>query len=191
MRVTREQAAENRERIVEVAARLFRERGFDGIGVADLMKSAGLTHGGFYGHFSSKDDLAAEAVARALDKSVQRWERRAAEAPEDPFGAIAGAYLKPSHIDEPGTGCLISALGSDVARQDRPVRRAMTDGLRTMMARLSAWVPGRSKAAKRQTAIASFAALVGAVVMARGVDDRAFAEEILAAVAASMPRQGS
>src|SRR6185436_16195802 len=154
MKVSREQAAENRERIVEVAARLFRERGFDGIGVADLMKSAGLTHGGFYGHFSSKDDLAAEAVARALDKSVQRWERRAAEAPEDPFGAIAGAYLKPSHIDEPGTGCLISALGSDVARQDRPVRRAMTDGLRTMMARLSAWVPGRSKAAKRQTAIA-------------------------------------
>ncbi len=72
MRVTREQAAENRERIVEVAARLLRERGFDGIGVADLMKSAGLTHGGFYGHFSSKDDLAAEAVARALDKSVQR-----------------------------------------------------------------------------------------------------------------------
>ncbi len=71
------------------------------------------------------------------------------------------------------------------------MRRAMTDGLRTMMARLSAWVPGRSKAAKRQTAIASFAALVGAVVMARGVDDRAFAEEILAAVAASMPRQGS
>src|SRR3981081_147115 len=77
MKVSREQAAANRERIVEVAGKLFRERGFDGIGVADLMKAAGLTHGGFYGHFKSKDDLAAQACGRVLAHSSQRWVRRA------------------------------------------------------------------------------------------------------------------
>lgn len=189
MRVSREQAAENRARIVDTAAKLFRERGFDGIGVADLMRSAGLTHGGFYGHFSSKDDLAAVACARALDKSIEKWDRLAAESPEDPLAAIAKPYLSIAHLDKPGTGCLIAALGSDVARQEKPVRRAMTERLRTMMARLSMWVPGRSKPAKRQAALAAFAAMVGAVIMARAVDDPDFAEEILQAVAESLPRQ--
>ncbi len=189
MRVTREQAAENRERIVQVAAKLFRERGFDGIGVADLMKSAGLTHGGFYGHFGSKDDLVAEACGRALEKSVEKWDRLAAESPEDPLRAIAGSYLSQTHIDKPGSGCLLAALGPDVARQDRSVRRAMTDGLRTMMERLTAWVPGKSKVDKRRAAIASYAAMLGALVMARGVDDPELADEILRATLASLPRK--
>jgi len=73
MKVSREQAAENRERIVQVAAKLFRERGFDGVGVADLMKAAGLTHGGFYGHFASKEDLAGEACGRAINRPLQIW----------------------------------------------------------------------------------------------------------------------
>ncbi|HWA49860.1 MAG TPA: TetR/AcrR family transcriptional regulator [Dongiaceae bacterium] len=187
MRVTREQAAENRERIVQAAAKLFRERGFDGIGVADLMKSAGLTHGGFYGHFRSKDDLAAEACARALEKSVEKWDRLATESPGDPLGAIAGSYLSQTHIDKPGSGCLIAALGPDVARQGKSVRRTMTEGLRTMMERLTGWVPGKSKAERRRSAIASYAAMVGAMVMARGVDDPDLADEILRTVLASLP----
>ena len=92
MKVSREQAAQNRERIVETAAQLFRERGFEGIGIADLMKEAGLTHGGFYGHFSSKEDLIAEASARALMHSLARLSKVAARSPDDPLSAVAGAY---------------------------------------------------------------------------------------------------
>src|SRR5688572_31755633 len=114
MKVSREQAARNRERIVEAAAELFRERGFDGVGVADLMKEAGLTHGGFYGHFSSKDDLIAEASARALTGSLALWNKVAERAPADPVSAVASAYLTSRHRDNPGAGCLLAALGPDV-----------------------------------------------------------------------------
>src|SRR3954449_2014254 len=95
MRVSREHAAQNRERILDAAARLFRERGFEGIGVADLMKEAGLTHGGFYGHFSSKEDLIAEASARALTHSLELFSKVAGAA--DPLTAIATAYLTRGH----------------------------------------------------------------------------------------------
>ncbi len=88
MKVSREQAAQNRERILDAATRLFRERGFEGIGVADTMKAAGLTHGGFYGHFSSKEDLIAQACARAFSRSHQRWSRRAGSTPDDPLSSI-------------------------------------------------------------------------------------------------------
>src|SRR5438093_12204940 len=97
MKVSREQAGQNRERILEAAARRFRERGFEGIGVADLMKEAGLTHGGFYGHFSSKEDLIAEASARALKRSVALWSGLAERAPRAPLSAIAGVYSTRTH----------------------------------------------------------------------------------------------
>src|ERR1051326_1600030 len=93
MKVSREQAAENRERIVQVAAKLFRERGFDGIGVADLMKAAGLTHGGFYGNFSSKDDLVAEASGRALKELSEYWATVIEKAPQSAFATIVDRYL--------------------------------------------------------------------------------------------------
>src|SRR5439155_6927971 len=115
MKVSREQAARNRQRIVEAAAQRFRERGFDGIGVADLMKDAGLTHGGFYGHFASKEDLVAEASARALMRSLALF-TSVAERGADPLSAIASAYLTSRHRDNPGEGCLLAALGSDVSR---------------------------------------------------------------------------
>ena len=99
MKVSREQAAQNRERIVEAAAHLFRERGFDGIGVADLMKEAGLTHGGFYGHFSSKDALFAEASARALTRSLANWGTVAERAPDDPLAVLGDTCPAHSHAD--------------------------------------------------------------------------------------------
>src|SRR4029453_19541751 len=108
MKVSREQAARNRERILDAAAQLFRERGFEGVGVADLMKEAGLTPGGFYGHFSSKEDLIAEASARALTRSLARWSELGERAPRDPLSAIAGVYLTGRHRDNPGTGCLLA-----------------------------------------------------------------------------------
>ena len=117
MRVSREEAARNRERILDAAAQLFRERGFDGIGVADLMKAVGLTHGGFYGHFSSKEDLMAQACARALSRSLEVWSKRADSAPDDPLLWIAGGYLSSKHRDNPGAGCVLAALGPDAAGQ--------------------------------------------------------------------------
>src|SRR3954470_4631551 len=113
MKVSREQAVENRERIVETAARLFRERGFEGVGVADLMKEAGLTHGGFYGHFSSKEDLIAEASARVLADSLAGWNRLAERGGENPLPALADTYLTKEHRDDPGAGCLFAALGPE------------------------------------------------------------------------------
>src|SRR5215218_2291355 len=107
MRVSREQADKNREHVIDVASRLFRQRGFEGIGVADLMKEAGLTHGGFYGHFASKDDLIAEAAARALTRALANWSSVAERAPDDPLSAIADAYLTGPHRDNPGAGCLL------------------------------------------------------------------------------------
>src|SRR5438105_14332684 len=104
MKVSREQAAETRDRIVEKAAQLFRERGFDGIGVADLMKEAGLTHGGFYGHFSSKEDLVAEASGRALMRSLALFSKVAERGAADPLSAIATAHLNSRHRDKPGEG---------------------------------------------------------------------------------------
>jgi TetR/AcrR family transcriptional regulator, transcriptional repressor for nem operon len=186
MKVSREQAAQNRERIVESAAQLFRERGFEGIGVADLMKEAGLTHGGFYGHFASKEDLIAEASARALASSLMLWSKVAERAPDDPLSAIAGAYLTSRHRDNPGKGCLLAALGPDVSRQGPAVRRAVTDYVRSASDLLARLGPGKSKAARRQKAISTYATLVGAMVMARAVDDRALSQEILDAGLASV-----
>src|SRR6478752_6852590 len=130
MKVSREEAAANRERIVDVASRLFREKGFDGIGVADVMKEAGLTHGGFYGHFGSKEDLMAEAASLAIRESRERWARRARAAGGDALEALASLYLTPRHRDDPGHGCAAAALATDASRQGFGVRRAVTEGLR-------------------------------------------------------------
>jgi TetR/AcrR family transcriptional repressor of nem operon len=186
MKVSREQAARNRERIVKTAAQRFRERGFEGIGVADLMKEAGLTHGGFYGHFSSKEDLIAEASDRALMGSLALFTKVGERSPADPLSAIASAYLTSRHRDKPGEGCLLAALGSDVSRQGPTVRRAVTDHLRAAVDLLAKLVPGKSKTARRQKAISTYATLVGTMVMARAVDDRALSQEILDAGLASV-----
>jgi len=186
MKVSREQAAQNRERIVEAAAQLFRERGFDGIGVADLMKEAGLTHGGFYGHFSSKDDLIAEASARALTRSLAAFSNLAEGASHDPLSVVARAYLTSKHRDDPGTGCLLAAVGSDVSRQGPAARRAVADHIRSAVDLLTKLIPGKSRAARKQQAISTYATLVGAMVMARAVDDRELSQEILAAGRASV-----
>jgi TetR/AcrR family transcriptional repressor of nem operon len=186
VRVTREQAVANREKILEVAGALFRERGFDGIGVAEIMKRAGLTHGGFYGHFASKDDLAAEITARVLGRSG--WMERLTGTQKPSFSDLVRQYLSPRHRDDPGRGCLFAALGSDVVRQPRSVRRAFTEGLRLRVDALARLAPGRSAAARRQKSLATMAGLVGALILSRAVDDPKFSDEILEAVATSIGR---
>lgn len=179
MRVTREKAAENRERIVEEAARLFREKGFDGVGVDAIMQGAGLTHGGFYRHFQSKDDLAAEAVARGFAASV---EHQAAHASLRDF--VSG-YLSPRHRDDRGSGCTIAALGCDMARQGLGVRKRLTAHVNAQLDRIAGWMGGRRAAARRKQAITTLSGLVGALVLARAVDDPKLSDEILAAARAT------
>ena len=122
MRVSRQKAAENRERIIDVAGALFREKGFDGIGVADIMKAAQLTHGGFYGHFASKDDLVAQASQRAMARAAAKWERIAAGSPKDAYEALLANYLTPTHRDDPARGCAFASaqLRCGARRQGRP-----------------------------------------------------------------------
>ena len=189
VRVTRGQAEANRERILEVAGQLFRERGYDGIGVADIMKRAGLTHGGFYGHFPSKDDLAAETTARVLGPNG--WLQRMTGKAHPSMTDVIRRYLTTRHRDDAGHGCLLAALGSDVARQPRSVRRAFTEGFRLRVDAVKHLMPGRSAAAKRQTALALLAGLVGALTLARAVDDPQLSDEILEAATAVFERTSS
>jgi TetR/AcrR family transcriptional regulator, transcriptional repressor for nem operon len=191
MKVSREQAAANRERILEFASELFRERGFDGIGVVDLMKHAGLTHGGFYGHFSSKEDLMAQACDRALMESVAKWRRVSARPGGKPLSAIAESYLSTRNRDDPGAGCAIAALAADASRHGPKVRRSITEGVRSLVEILAGIVPGKSRVAKRKVALSTFASMVGALVLARAVDDPEMSEEILSATAGSIQRLAS
>jgi TetR/AcrR family transcriptional repressor of nem operon len=181
MRVTREKAAANRDRIIDAAGALFRAKGFDGIGVADIMKAADLTHGGFYGHFGSKDDLIAEASRRALMRGAANWERVAGESAGEPFAALLKHYLSPRHRDDPERGCAFAALSGDAARCGKSVRRAFTEGLQPLIEILAKSLPGRSQVARRRKALAVMAELVGALALARVVDDPTFSDEILQA----------
>jgi TetR/AcrR family transcriptional repressor of nem operon len=188
MKVSREQAAANRERIVEVAGKLFREKGFDGIGVADLMKAAGMTHGGFYGHFKSKDDLAAQACGRALARTSERWSALARSSRGDPRRELVKRYLTEAHRDASGKGCVLAALGSEAGRQRRAIRQAFRQGLASLVDILTKIAPGRSRAARRKRALADMAQMVGAMVLARAVGDPAASKEILDAAISDLAR---
>jgi len=179
MRVTREQAAAHREKILDVAGTLFRERGFDGIGVADIMKRAGLTHGGFYGHFDSKADLAEEACGVALGRSAGKWEALANGPRKNALAEIVRAYLSPKRRDDPGSGCVLAWLGGEVARRADAVRTTVTEGVRARLGILERVVGGRSEAERREKAIATLSGMVGAMVVARLVNDSPLSDEIL------------
>lgn len=181
-KVSREQAQQNRDRVVATAARLFRERGFEGVGIADLMKSAGLTHGGFYAQFGSKEQLMAEASAKASDELDAHWREVLDRAERKNLSAMATEYLAKDHRDEPGAGCVAATLGVDTSHQGALVRSTFTVGVKRTFELLMRLVPGRSQKVKRREAIASFATMVGGMVLARGVNDDALSDEILEAV---------
>lgn len=186
MRVSREQVLKNKEAILEAAGRLFRERGFEPVTVADVMKSAGLTHGGFYGYFRSKEDLIAQTMAAVFHGT---------EPPAADLQAFAAQYLSPEHRDNRACGCPVAALSSEAVRQPEGARAEMTEGLRRWIASLSRAAPGDDEKSKRRAAIGSWAAMVGALIMARMSDDPALSDEILgetkkwlATAAAGRPR---
>src|SRR4051794_2393036 len=140
MRVSRIQAEKNRQTVVDVSSRLFREHGFDGIGLKDLMHGAGLTQGAFYKQFSSKDDLAAQASRRALESAFRRWSAAAEANPQDPLGAVIAFYLSTEHCAEKMDGCPVVALGSDVARQGAGVKASFEAGIREYLETLGHWL---------------------------------------------------
>jgi TetR/AcrR family transcriptional repressor of nem operon len=179
MRVSREQAAANRERIIETAGELFRRNGFAGIGVADIMKAADLTHGGFYGHFASKDDLIAQASRCSMKRSAEVWRKLVGQSGGDALAALLAHYVSPRHRDDPAHGCAFAALGNDAARCGKPVRTAFAEGLGPLIDILTQAVAGRTKAARRRKALAIMSELVGAIVLSRAVGDAALSDEIL------------
>lgn len=182
MKVTRDQAAQNRQRIVDVASRAFRARGLEGIGVSDIMDAAGLTHGGFYGNFESKAALQVEACKAALHPAAARWQAVIDESPDDALASIADGYLSERHRDSPAAGCAFAALSPEISRAGPELKAVATEGLRARIDLLSRAVEAPSAKARRKKAIATLAALVGAVVLARVTDEAGLSDEILEAV---------
>jgi AcrR family transcriptional regulator len=167
------------ERIVRAAARATRRSGYDGTGVAGIMKEVGLTHGGFYAHFASREAMLAEAAERAGADSVATLTRVAAAAPpQKALRAMIRAYLSNEHVDGVETGCPVAALGSEMPRQGPKVRRAATRGIKGMIDLVARHLPNLGEAGVHEQALVIVATMVGALVLARAVDDRELSEAL-------------
>jgi TetR/AcrR family transcriptional repressor of nem operon len=169
MRYPAEETAAKHERIVKQGSRLFRERGFENVSVAEVMKAAGLTHGAFYAHFASKEELQAAAVAYGQKVSLERVQRNK----KKNKGSYADRYLSPRHRDNPGDGCTMAALGQEIARSTPELKAAFEQGLEEILS---------AEAGERKEAIFRAAALLGGVVLARAVQDPGLSDEILKSV---------
>ncbi len=170
MRYPAKETAAKHERIVKEASRLFRERGFDNVSVAEVMKAAGLTHGAFYAHFGSKEELQAAAVAYGQEVSLSRLQRSKRKKSK---GSFTDVYLSPGHRDNPGDGCTMAALAQEVARSTPELKAAFEQGLENILA---------AKRGDRKEAIFWTAAMIGGVVLARAVRDPRLSDEILGSV---------
>jgi TetR/AcrR family transcriptional repressor of nem operon len=181
MRETSEQRRETRQRIVDAAAAQFRERGIDGAGVDAIMRAAGMTHGGFYLYFPSKEALVAAVSAEQLARSASRWSAVADGLPRaEALNRIVTGYLDKRHLDPSDYGCVLPALGPELARRPDS-RAAVTEAMRQMLSALARMLPYRSRARAEKSALAALSTLVGAVVLARLSSDRALSEAILEA----------
>jgi TetR/AcrR family transcriptional regulator, transcriptional repressor for nem operon len=181
MRHSEEEKQRSHERIVEAAARRIREAGTDGPGVAEIMADAGMTHGGFYKHFGSRDELIAEAAVRACADGSARLAATVDQA-ADPLAALITAYLAVEHRDDPSSGCAVAALGGDAARLGNAARPAYTEQIRRYIDRLESLLDeeGVGDAGdRRERAIATISTLVGALIISRAVDDPELADEVL------------
>ncbi|KJS41433.1 MAG: TetR family transcriptional regulator [Roseovarius sp. BRH_c41] len=185
MRVSRKQAEENRENVINVASRLFRENGFDGIGLKDLMKGAGLTQGAFYKQFASKEDLAVQASSRAFESATRHWSSAVEANPEDPLGAVLAFYLSMGHREEKMDGCPIVALGSDAARQGSDVKASFETGIKRHLDILDNLAGKPCGEKPSATSMAVLSTMVGALVLSRAVNDKALSAGFLQAAAAN------
>jgi TetR/AcrR family transcriptional repressor of nem operon len=185
------QKEKTHKRIVAIASKRFREKGLTGYGIAELMKEAGLTVGGFYKHFDSRDELVAEAVSDAFGT----WQRQkeAAESGGQPlsFAKLIDDYLSDVHRKNPGTGCAFSALAPEIARSDKRTRALTSEQVRKDLELLVGLLPGEGKRTARSRAILTFSALVGAMSLARAVSDEALSHEIQNTVAELLKKSAS
>jgi TetR/AcrR family transcriptional repressor of nem operon len=182
LRLTKEHAEHNRHRIVETASRMFRLHGMENVAVTDIMKESGFTHGGFYNHFDSKDELAAEAIASAFDVVAGDLSEKLASGkhPQESLSSFVARYLSPRHRDAKSGGCPASALAVDAARNGKAVQTAFVKGIETYLDIIAAQM-GADEHEARQQAIALFSGLVGAMMLSRAVknSDPALADELL------------
>src|SRR5713226_5457700 len=177
------QKTRTHKRIVSIASKRFREKGLAGFGIAELMKEAGLTVGGFYKHFDSRDDLVAEAVNSAFGGWQRRLDAAKSGGPPVSYEKLIDDYLSEAHRDNPGTGCAFSALAPEIARSDKRTRALTSEQVRSDIQLLAGLIPRRDAHAARSQAILTFSALVGAMSLARTVSDEALSREILKTVA--------
>src|SRR6266700_1005188 len=182
MRYSREHKQETHDRMVKKAALRLREKGAHGIGVADLMKEAGLTHGGFYAHFDSREALVIEAFAYAMDRSTERWRKIAEQTPPDKrLATIVQSYLTALHRDDLGHGCAVPALGAEIARESPKTRKAFASKLEQMIDMMGGQIAGVPRKAARKRAVATLATMMGTLVLARVAGNGEFSDEILGA----------
>lgn len=180
MRKSKEAAAETRVRIVQAAAAAFRRNGIDRTGLSDLMGAAGLTHGGFYKHFASKEQIVAEACAAAID-ALGAILSTVAEDAERAGGldAVVGNYLSAARRDDPGDSCPLATLGSELARHDDQTRQAATEGFLKLTGLIAAEMPEADPETRRQSAVVTMCAMIGALTMSRVVADQSLSDTIL------------
>ena len=187
MRVSQEEKDRSHGRIVAGAARLMRERGTEGASVADVMRDAGLTHGGFYRHFGTKEEMLAVALQSAFDQTMAELDRRLRE--QAPAAAVAdfrAFYLSHGHLEQPGVGCPAAAVGADIGRGPAGLKSAFGEGVRRMVAALAKGMRGGAEA-RRASAVRELALLVGAIVIARASDPDTAREVLLACQGPSKP----
>jgi TetR/AcrR family transcriptional repressor of nem operon len=185
------QKTRTHKRIVAIASKRFLEKGFAGFGIAELMKEAGLTVGGFYKHFDSRDDLVAEAVNSAFGGWKRRVEAAKSSGPPLSYEKLIDDYLNQAHRDNPGTGCAFSALAPEIARSDKRTRALTSEQVRNDIQLIAALHPAKDKRTARSKAILTFSALVGAMALARAVSDEALSREILKTVAELLKNSAS
>lgn len=179
MKKSRQETAETRNRILELAAKELRRHGITGFGIADLMSMANLTHGGFYRHFDSRDQLVREAFSLLMDRVGDTTTCDAQETGTNPITRIADQYLSEKHLEDRADGCPFAALGGDVARAEDDTRHLATEGFLDMIGKIAERLGDRNDEALQKKAIVAFCSMVGAMTMARMVDDKALAETIL------------
>jgi TetR/AcrR family transcriptional repressor of nem operon len=172
----------NHERIVRTASKRFREKGLEGVGIADLMKEVGLTVGGFYKHFDSRDDLVVEALRSALGTWRRQAEAAASGGPPLTYTKLVDDYLSEAHRDHPGTGCPIGALAGEIARRGKRTRALFTEEIRNDFRLIADLTPGKDQGPARSRAILTLSALVGAIGLSRAISDEALSREILKTV---------
>lgn len=179
MRVSREEAAKNREKVVKLAGEQFREKGYEGIGIVSLMKAAGLTHGGFYKQFKDKESLILESTKEALKEDWKCWTEGLASNKDDPIAGLKAAYLGADKVDDRQTACVFSSLASEAPRHPKGLRRIYSKAVDYAVESLTPYLPKKNDASDREEAMRLFAQMLGGLILARAVDDPELRDEIL------------